>query len=50
MRFTDGTFGAHLTTSAARREDLLQETERRLLAFLRVALESELDAAHRGRR
>jgi DNA topoisomerase I len=46
--FTDGTFGEHLTASAARRPRLLAGSERRLLAFLRVTLESDLDAATVG--
>jgi DNA topoisomerase-1 len=46
--FTDGTFREHLRASAARRQPLLEGTERHLLAFLKVALESDLDAAAVG--
>ncbi len=47
--FSDGTFHAHLETGARHREELLDGHERNLLAFLKVALESDLDAAALGR-
>jgi DNA topoisomerase-1 len=46
--YADGTFRARLATSAWRRQRLLEGSERRLLAFLKVALESDLDAATLG--
>jgi DNA topoisomerase I len=46
--YADGTFAAHLAASAPRRQQLLDGSERELLAFLKVALESDLDAAAIG--
>ncbi|MDP9093092.1 MAG: DNA topoisomerase IB [Actinomycetota bacterium] len=48
--FTDGTFRERLQASAPRRQQLLDGSERRLLAFLKVALDSDLDAASLGLR
>jgi DNA topoisomerase I len=39
--FTDGTFGAHLKAARRRERPLLDRTEQRLLAFLRVLLAQE---------
>jgi DNA topoisomerase-1 len=41
--YVDGSFQQRLRSSAPRRQRILTGSERRLLAFLRVALESELD-------
>ncbi len=46
--YADGTFAAHLAASAPRRQQLLDGRERELLAFLKVALESDLDATAIG--
>jgi DNA topoisomerase-1 len=46
--YTAGTFGADLHASARRRQQSLAGPERDLLAFLKVALESDLDATSIG--
>jgi DNA topoisomerase-1 len=46
--YSAGTFADHLTASRPRRRQLLERPERALLAFLEVALESDLDAAAIG--
>jgi DNA topoisomerase-1 len=46
--FTDGTFEDHLRASAPHRQQLLEGSERRLLAFLKVAVKSDLDATAMG--
>jgi DNA topoisomerase-1 len=46
--FADGTFGRHLRASAGHRQQLLDGSERRLLAFLKVALVADLDAGTLG--
>ncbi len=46
--YTDGTFRDHLDASTRHRQQLLDGRERDLLAFLKVALESDLDTAAIG--
>jgi DNA topoisomerase-1 len=46
--FVEGTFAGRLSTSASRRQQLLDGSERHLLAFLKVALEADFDAAAAG--
>jgi DNA topoisomerase-1 len=46
--YAEGTFTADLAASAHRRQQLLEGRERDLLAFLKVALESDLDASALG--
>jgi DNA topoisomerase-1 len=48
--FANGTFREQLRVSASHRQRLLDGSERRLLAFLKVALESDLDATALGLR
>ena len=46
--FLDGSFSAHLCNGATPGHDLLDDSERRLLGFLEIAMESDLEAAALG--